>query len=73
MRRMRWIGLVLALLALTLTASAQVKDKRVELSPYIGGIFLTQMGWAVDTASPSLRCSSPNTESGSWECHWRSA
>ncbi|MBP7297118.1 MAG: outer membrane beta-barrel protein, partial [Acidobacteria bacterium] len=39
MRRMRWIGLVLALLALTLTASAQVKDKRVELSPYIGGIF----------------------------------
>jgi len=36
---MRWIGWVLAILALTLTVSAQVKDKRVEMSPYIGGIF----------------------------------
>lgn len=30
--------------------------------PYIGGVFLENVGWAVNTATPSLRCSSPTTQ-----------
>ncbi|WP_290591503.1 RHS repeat protein, partial [Arenimonas sp. SCN 70-307] len=35
-------------------------DWELEL-PYIGGVFLQNVGWAVDTATPQNRCSSPTT------------
>ena len=30
--------------------------------PWIGGVFLENVGWAVSTGSPSLRCSSPTSQ-----------
>ena len=30
--------------------------------PYIGGVFLENVGWAVDTSTPALRCSSPTSQ-----------